>query len=462
MNDDRSETGLQTGLQAGLEVGRARRERRDLPGNPARSASAPYRSRVAFAALLLVAPAAFLATACGKAEKPTAETRVERAADVYTCPMHPSVVSDKPGACPICGMALVKRTAAPAADRAAQADPTLRIIALSPEQRVTANVQTMKVSLATHGGELLTTGRVTFDERRIAQVTAYAGGRIERLFANFTGDAVRRGQAVATIYSPDLYATQQEYLLALDNRERMRKAGFSGARSASEDLVESTRRRLMLLGMSGGQIEELERSRKPIFATTIVSSVSGVVTRKLAVEQQYVAQGQPLLEVADLSRVWVEADVYETQLPDVRVGQDVEITTASAPGRTFRGQVSFIVPVIAGTTRTARVRVDLANPGLVLKPDMYVNVRIAGHAGAPHVMVPPSAVIDRGQRQFVWVEISPNTFEPREVKTAGRHGEQVVVATGLAAGDVIAVEGGFLLDSEAQLRGATAGGEHRH
>jgi membrane fusion protein, copper/silver efflux system len=404
---------------------------------------------------IVLLAAALLFGACRDREKPVAPAAAaQKVPDVYYCPMHPTVTSDKPGSCPICGMALVKRAeAAPAGGSA-----NVSAISLSPEQRVTGNVRTMRVALDTHTGELTTTGRVTFDERRLSQVTAYTGGRIEKLFVNFTGDHVRRGEAVGTIYSPDLFATQQEYLLALENRERMRRAGFAGARSASEDLVESTRRRLQLFGMSSGQIAQLERTRKPILATTIVSPVSGVVTKKLAVEQQYVLQGQALLEVADLSTVWVEADVYEQQLPSVSVGQRVEISSTATPGRTFGGKVSFIVPVLQGTTRTAQVRVELPNPGLQLKPDMYVNVRIIGAPAPAHIMVPASAVIDRGQRQFVWVETQPNVYEPREVRTGGRHGEDVVIVSGLAPGDNIVVEGGFLLDSEAQLRSAT--GDH--
>lgn len=393
-----------------------------------------------------------IAAACGPKETPVASTeatKVEKVADVYYCPMHPTVTSPKPGSCPICAMALVKRTdaVAPAAGSA---------ISLSPEQRVTGNVKTVRVALDTHTGELVTTGRVTFDERRLAQVSAYTAGRIERLFVNFTGDTVRRGQTVGTIYSPDLFATQQEYLLALENRERMRRAGFATARSASDDLVESTRRRLMLFGMTAVQIATLENNKKPIFATNVVSPVSGTVTKKLAVEQQYVTQGQPLLEIADLSQVWVEADVYETQLPDVAVGQRVEITSAATPGRTFTGKVSFIVPVLAGATRTARVRIDLPNRGLALKPDMYVSVRVIGTPAPPHIMVPASAVVDRGQRKFVWLETKPGTYEPRDVQTGQRHGEAIVIVSGVNAGDNVVVEGGFLLDSEAQLRSAAS------
>ena len=409
----------------------------------------------------ILAIALFL-PACQKKTPPPPAQEAQKVADVYYCPMHPTVTSDKPGNCPICGMTLVKRENGTAGVSPATAGgtPALQAISLSPEQRVTGNVRTMRVTLDTHTGELVTTGRVTFDERRLTQVSAYTAGRIERLFVNFTGDSVRRGESVGTIYSPDLFATQQEYLLALENRERMRRAGFAGARSASDDLVESTRRRLMLFGMTASQVAQLERTHKPIFATNIISSVNGVVTKKLAVEQQYVAQGQPLLEVADLSTVWVEADVYEQQLSNVHIGQRVEIVSAATPERTYSGKVSFIAPLLQGTTRTARVRVELPNPKLELKPDMYVNVRIIGTPAPAHIMVPASAVIDRGQKQFVWVETQPNVYEPREVKTGGRHGELVVIASGIRAGDTVVVEGAFLLDSEAQLRGASS--DHTH
>ena len=379
--------------------------------------------------------------------------------DVYYCPMHPSVTSDRPGSCPICGMALVKRTTAVGG---ANVDPSIAAVSLSPQQRVTANVRTLAIDLQTHTGEIVTTGRVTFDERRLAQVTAYTAGRIERLAVNFTGDTVRRGELVASIYSPELFSAQQEYLLALANAQRMRNAGFADARSASRDLVESTRRRLMLLGMTAGQIAQIANGGKPLQTTSIIAPVGGVVTRKLVVPQQYVEAGQPLLEVADLSRVWVEADVYEQQLPDIRLGQKVAITSPAIPGQEFAGTVSFIQPVLQGTTRTATVRVDLPNPGLKLKPDMYVSVRLYGLPTNAHIMVPASAVVDRGQKKYVWVETGNGTFEPREVTVGPRHGEQIVIEHGVNPGDNVVIEGGFLLDSEAQLRGTTAAAHQEH
>lgn len=381
----------------------------------------------------------------------------------YYCPMHPTVTSDKPGNCPICGMKFVKRTSSQQADTATQLatagklQPGTASVSLTQAQRVLANVRTVKVSMTTSTTELATTGRVTFDERRMAQVTSYTAGRIEQLSVNFTGDSVVKGRAVATIYSPDLYSTQQEYLLALANRERMRSAGFPEARSAAGDLVDSTRRRLQLFGMTSAQIDRLASGGKPFYTTTIISPVSGFVTQKLVVPQQYVAQGQALFQVADLSVVWVEADIYEQDLSKVAIGQRVSVNTPSLPGVTLPGTVAFVQPTVTGDSRSTRVRIELPNRNLQLKPDMYVSVRLFGIAGRAAITVPPTAIIDRGQQQFVWVEVSPGNFTSRPVTLGARTPERVEILTGLNPGETVAIEGGFLLDSEAQLRGPGQG-----
>lgn len=381
----------------------------------------------------------------------------------YYCPMHPTVTSDKPGNCPICGMTLVKRSASPRADAATQLatsgklEPGLGGVTLSSAQRVLANVKTVQVAVTVTDTEVVTTGRVTFDERRVAQVTSYTAGRIEQLLVNFTGESVVRGQSVATIYSPDLYATQQEYLLALANRQRMNSVGFVQARSAAADLVDSTRRRLQLFGMTSGQIDRLAAGGKPFYTTTIISSVSGIVTQKLVVPQQYVAQGQALFQVSDLSMVWVEADVYEQDLAKVAVGQRVSVSAPSFPGVTLPGTIAFMQPIVTGESRSTRVRIELPNQNLKLKPDMYVTVRLFGGTGRSALMVPATAIVDRGQQQFIWVEVSPGSFAPRQVTLGARSPERVEILSGLKAGETVVVEGGFLLDSEAQLRGATQG-----
>ena len=378
----------------------------------------------------------------------------------YYCPMHPTVTSNDAGNCPICGMKLVKRTGSQQSDVAAQladsarTEPGVAAISLSPTQQVMANVKTMVVGASAGTSELVTTGRVTFDERRVAQVTSYTAGRIEQLFVNFTGDTVSRGEAVASIYSPDLYATQQEYLLALANRQRMKGAGFAQARSAADDLVESTRRRLLLFGMSATQVGRLAAGGKTFYATTIHSPVSGVVIQKLVLPQQYVAQGQPLLQVADLSTVWVEADVHEQDLARIAVGQRATVASPAVPSTPIPGTIAFIQPTVAGESRTTRVRIELPNRNLQLKPDMYVTVRLFGRTTQPVISVPASAVVDRGQQQFLWVEVSPRNYAPRQVTVGARSGDRVEILAGLTGGETIVVEGGFLLDSEAQLRGA--------
>ena len=288
-------------------------------------------------------------------------------------------------------------------------------------------------------------------------MTSYTAGRIEQLSVNFTGESVVRGQAVATIYSPDLYATQQEYLLALSNRQRMRSAGFAQARIAADDLVDSSRRRLQLFGMMKAQIERLAAGGQPFYTTSIISPVSGIVTQKLVVPQQYVAQGQPLFQVADLSTVWVEADVYEQDLAKIAVGQRASVTAPSLPGVTLPGSIAFVQPTVGGESRATRVRIELPNRNLQLKPDMFVNVRLFGGSGRSTLTVPATAIVDRGQKQFVWVEVSPGSFAPRQVTVGSRTPERVEILSGLKAGEMVAVEGGFLLDSEAQLRGATQG-----
>ncbi|MGK2856824.1 MAG: efflux RND transporter periplasmic adaptor subunit [Thermoanaerobaculia bacterium] len=387
---------------------------------------------------------------------------------IYYCPMHPTITSPVPGNCPICGMNLIRRVNTdPAASSLAEAGSLgdLEAISMSPSQQVMANVATARAELTQWNQDFVTTGAITYDETRLAQVTSYTAGRIEKLFVQFTGDTVRRGQAVAQIYSPELHSSQQEYLLAIANRERMKKAGFDGARSAANDLVESSRRRLQLLGMTDRQLLEIERGGKPFSTTTIYSPVAGIVTTRNAVPQQYVQAGEPLLEVADLSTVWVEADVYEKDLAKVMAGQSVLVTAPAYPGETFAGTVAFLEPVLSGQSRSNRARIQLANPELRFKPGMFVSVQLVQSTSEPVLTVPRTAVVDRGENQFVWVATGDSRYAPRQVTVGTTDGNRAQILSGLEPGEVVVTAGGFLIDSESQLRQMSAGGTddtHNH
>ena len=420
------------------------------------------RRRIIIATVIAIVLAAIVGGVVWQRRSADRSDHVHAETAIYYCPMHPTVTSNKPGNCPICGMKLVKRTGSQQSDVAAQIansarlEPRLATVSISPTQRVMANVKTLRVAATTSSTEIVTTGRVTFDERRQAQVTAYTAGRIEQLFVNFTGDRVTRGHTVATIYSPDLYAAQREYLVALHGQPA----------ALARELAESSRRRLLLLGMNAAQIAQVARTGKPITSTAIIAPVSGIVTRKLVVPQQYVMAGETLFEVADLSTVWVEADVYENDLSRIAIGQRVSVSSPALPGYELPGSVTFIQPIVTGESRTTRVRVELPNRNLQLKPDMYVSVKLFGGAAQTALTLPGSAVIDRGMQQFVWVEVSPGTFAPRQVKVGTRTPDRVEIVSGLNAGEAVVIEGAFLIDSEAQLRAASApggtDGSHNH
>ena len=377
---------------------------------------------------------------------------------LYTCAMHPFIIKDTPGSCPICGMQLIKKIAqaqsavaqTPAQQR--QAD-MLGHVSLSPTQRVMANVETVAVARVPLSREIAATGIVQFDQSRQAKVTAWVAGRIDRLRVNTVGAYVSKGRPVADVYSPDLVSAQQEYLLALKSREQFKNSPIKSIAQGGEGLVGSARQRLKLMGVKDEQIAALERGGEPNLRIPIYTPLSGIVIEKMVQEGQYVNLGDPLFAIADLSSVWVEVEVYENEFPFVKLGQAVAISSQSYPGKTFTGRVSFVYPFLDPKTRTVKVRVQLANPGLRLKPDMFVNALIKSPLG-PTLAVPVSAVMDTGKRQIVWVEREAGMFEPRDVQVGARVGDLVQVISGLARGEKIAVTGAYLIDSEAQLKGS--------
>jgi len=392
------------------------------------------------------------------------DQKAAQGVQLYTCSMHPFIIKDKPGTCPICGMELIKKIdavpggAAQTAEQKQQAD-MLGHVSISPTQRVMANVATVAAKQTTLNKEINAVGIVQFDQSRQAKVTAWVAGRIDKLNVNTVGALVTKDKPVAELYSPDLLATQQEYLLAVRSRDQLKNSPIPSISQNGEGLVASAKQRLMLFGVKEHQIAELEKAGKPNIRLPIYTPLSGTVIEKMVQLGQYVNTGEVLFNIADLSKVWVEIDVFENEVPYVRVGQRVEIRSAVEHSSALNGRISFVYPFHDPKTHTVKARVELANPGMSLKPDMFVNaiIRIPLVKG---IVVPVTAVIDTGKRQVVWVETSPGMFEPRDVQVGERVDDKAQILSGLKAGDMVAVSGGYLIDSESQLKGSGGGHEN--
>ncbi len=388
------------------------------------------------------------------AAKDAGQGKAAQGGVLYTCAMHPFIIKDKPGTCPICGMQLIKKVES--AQASAKELEMLGHVSLSPTQQVMANVATTEARIIPLSKELNAVGIVQYDQARQAKVTAWVAGRIDRLDVNRVGDYVSKNRPVAELYSPDLVAAQQEYLLALKSREQLKSSTLKSISHGGEGLVASARQRLKLLGVKDEQIAELEKSGEPGIRLSVYTPLSGVVIEKMVQQGQYVNVGDLLFSIADLSVVWVEVEVYENEFSAIKTGQKVKIHSQAYPGKTFVGRVAFIYPFLDPKTRTVKVRVELPNPQLQLKPDMFVNAVVLVPLG-DSLVVPVTSVMDTGTRQVAWVEMQPGMFEPREIKVGARVGDNLQILGGLKAGEKVASSGGYLIDSEAQLKG-TGGG----
>jgi len=385
-------------------------------------------------------------------------SKLEHKVQLWTCSMHPFIIKDKPGTCPICGMELIKKiddsqgSAEQTPEQKQQAD-MLGHVSMSTTQQVMANVATIEAKNGTLNKEINAVGIVQYDQSRQAKVTAWIAGRIDKLNVDTVGAYVSKDKPVAELYSPDLVATQQEYLLAIKSRDQLKSSPIPSISQNGAGLVSSAKQRLTLFGVKESQIAELEKSGKPNIRLPIYTPLSGVVIDKMVQQGQYVNVGEVLFNIADLSKVWVEIDVFENEVPYVRVGQQVEIRSAIEHGAAFNGRISFVYPFHDPKTHTVKARVEMSNPGHRLKPDMFVNaiIRIPLVKG---IVIPVTAVIDTGKRQVVWVEGSPGMFEPRDVKVGERIEDKVQILSGLKTGDKVAVSGGYLIDSESQLKGS--------
>ncbi len=427
----------------------------------------------------------------------------------YTCGMHPWVISDKPGDCPICGMTLTRIDEQPPAPQAAEAgddffadleEPSERRIlfyrnpmdpmvtspvprkdemgmdylpvyadevekarAGGPEGLVTvrvgeegirvAGLQTAAAVRDRISRTVRTVGIVTPDETRIRHVHTKTAGWVEKLHVSFTGQLVEKGEPILSLYSPELLASQEEFLRARETAAKFAASGSESVRRLGQELLFSARRRLELFDVPESFLTEIERTGEPRRAVTLDAPSSGFVTAKGIFEGQQVEPGTELFAVTDLSRVWIEADVYEYEASAVRVRQEAVLTLPYQAGLRLTGRVAYVYPYLNPESRTLKVRFEFQNPDLVLKPAMFADVTLALETGEG-VVIPDSAVMDTGVRRVVFVEIATGTFEPREVRLGVRGNGRAQVLSGVAEGEKVVVKANFLLDSESRLRAA--------
>lgn len=340
-------------------------------------------------------------------------------------------------------------------------DQSEATVTLSEEKRQLIGVRTEVASVRRVGKQIRTVGRVDVDETRLAYVNTKIAGWVRKLHVDYTGKVVKKGEPLLSIYSPDLVSAQEEYLLALKTRHKTSlPSNFQELNESQDSLLESARRRLLLWDITPEQIAVLEKTGKPRTEMTIQAPIDGIVLEKMVLEGAYIMPGMNLYKIADLSIVWILADIYEYEVSLVRLGQTARVELSYYPGRPFTARVSYIYPTVDPMTRTVKVRLEVLNPNLAFKPDMFANVEITSNAGAV-LAVPSEALLDTGLRHIVWVEKQPGLYEMRTVRPGVRGERYVQVLSGVRRGEKVVASGNFLIDSESQLRGAGGGG-HSH
>ena len=403
------------------------------------------RSVIAGALILVCAIAAAILRPWEKGATP-ARTELVQGQVYYTCSMHPSVISMHPGACPVCGMALVRKVYGVPEGGPGAVTGTVTIPAA---QRVAANITTAEVREAEFAVPVSAPGVIAVAEPGRSVVAARVRGRIDRLFVDRTGVHVRKGEPLLSLYSPELAAAEEEYIVARS----------AGADSAGVTMVNAARMRLRdRFGLAPEQIARLRNEGDAGDEVSYLSPIAGTVVKKNVVEGEYVDEGTALFELADFSRLWVTASVPESESALVRTGARADVTVEAYPGEKFMGHVILLEPLLEAESRAVRVRLEIPNSGGRLRPNMYARVEIMSqvHRG---LAVPASAVLYTGESPVVWVESSPGEFSPRRVHPGFTVNGETEILEGLSAGETVAATGGFLIDSESRLS-TPLSGEH--
>jgi RND family efflux transporter MFP subunit len=364
-------------------------------------------------------------------------------------PMHPAYKSDRPGIAPDCGMTLV-----PKYENDDAKIPEGSVI-IPPDKQVLAGVRTSIVERKPLARDIRTTAQIVEDETRIAHVHVKTAGYLEHVYVDYIGQLVKKGEPLFTIYSPDLVSTEEEYLIAKRGDATLANAPFKEVAQGAQSLLESTRQRLRLWDIGEEQIRQLDQSGKVTRDLTFYSPVTGFVTDRKAFPQTSVTPDTELYTVSDLSTVWALVDVYEYEVPFVRIGQRVILSPSYSPDKTYAGTISYIYPTVDPQTRTVKARVQLSNPGFALKPQMFADAQLRVDYGS-QILVPQEAVLNSGTEQRVFVVHPGGVFEPRKVTIGAVIDGNVAVLTGLKPGETVVTSGNFLIDSESRLKNVGA------
>jgi RND family efflux transporter MFP subunit len=366
----------------------------------------------------------------------------------YKDPMHPWYTSEKPGKAPDCGMDLVPVYEGESDVKGIKIDPvTVQNIGVKVE---TAEKKKLKKVIRT-------VGKVDFDETKVFSVNTKIMGWVEKLYVDYTGKSVRKGDTLMELYSPELVSTQQEYLQALNYRKQLQQSTIEEARKGAEALVESAKRRLLNWDISDVEIQELEQRGAPKKTMTILSPADGIVMEKMVFKGMNAMAGMELYKIADLSTVWIIADIYQFELPWMEVGQQAKIELSYLSGKTFRGIVTYVYPTVNMETKTVKVRIEIKNTSkLDFKPEMFATVRLESPVMVNAVAIPDQAIIRSGERNIVVVSLGGGYFDPREVKLGMTADGYVQILQGISEGEKIVTSSQFLIDSESNLKAAVS------
>jgi len=425
----------------------------------------------------------------GKKSEPKV-SQTEEAADkhqLYSCGMHPQIIQEGPGNCPICGMKLTpvrSGAVSPSGERKikywkSSMDPTFvsdkpgkdamgmdlvpvyedqvqeNAITIDPVTVQNMGLRTALVQKQKLARTIRTVGHIDYNEELLYTINTKISGWIDKLYVDKTGELVKKGEPLLEIYAPELVSTQEEYLIALKNYQNLKDSSFPEAKKGAEQLLESTKRRLLNWDISDEQIERLEKSGEVKKNLAFYAPASGVVTEKMVTDGAYVETGMNLFKIADLSRVWVLAHIYEYELAYIKIGQKAEIESPYFPGEEMEGKVTYIYPYLNETARDVQIRIEVPNPGLKLKAEMYANVFIASELSGERVVIPEEAVIRSGKREIVFIDLGEGKYLPREVVTGvSGEGHVIEIKQGLMPNDRIVVSAQFMLDSESKTQEA--------